>query len=211
MGLIKFKLNKSRQLVLVLSLLISPHLILAQKDYLDGYIITNENDTLFGKVKDRKSHPFGKLYKKIYLKQKHRKRKYSPNQIKSYQRGASKYESLNLEVSKHLINEIYTSDTNRGNKVFLKVLVKGYLTYYQLEFEYEDSDYIDAIDLYKRVNESNLQRVTQGVFGLKKEFLRNYFQDCPSLWYKIEKRELKDPIEIANYYNTWKINSIDQI
>ncbi|NOQ92748.1 MAG: hypothetical protein GQ552_08555 [Flavobacteriaceae bacterium] len=111
-----------------------------------------------------------------------------------------------MDISSHLINEKYTSIPNRGEKEFLKVIEKGYLTYYQREFEYSDSDYIDQISLFKRTDENFLVRVTQGVFGLRKKSLIAYFSDCPELVNKIENNQLKTPIEIARFYNLWKSN-----
>jgi len=90
-------------------------------------------------------------------------------------------------------------------KCFLKVIVKGYLTYYKWEFKEQESDYIWSKSLYKRKDEHSLVRVTQGILGLKKKSLAVYFQDCPELVYKIENGELKDPVEIAKFYNKWKV------
>jgi len=103
-----------------------------------------------------------------------------------------------------LINEKYASIPNHGEREFLKVIEKGYLTYYQREFEY--SDYIDQIDLFKRDNEDYLVRVSQGVFGLRKKSLAAYFNDCPELVEKIKNNELKTAIEITRFYNSWKFN-----
>lgn len=178
----------------------------AQKGYEIGYIITNSNDMLVGLVKDRKQPPFGELYKKVFFKKKHKKKKYRPNQIIAYKQGVREFESVWIDVSSHLINEKYTSVSNRGEKEFLKVIEKGYLTYYQREFEDSESDYIDYIDLFKRENENFLIRVTQGVFGLRKKSLIAYFSDCTALVNKIENNELKTPIEITRFYNSWKLN-----
>ncbi len=186
--------------------LLLPLSIHAQKDYERGYIITNSNDTLVGLVKDRKQPPFGKLYKKVYFKKKHKKKKYGPNQIAAYKQGERAFESMWMDVSSHLINEKYISIPNRGEKEFLKVIEKGFLTYYQREFEYSDSDYIDQISLFKRDNENFLVRVTQGVFGLRKKSLIAYFSDYPELVNKIENNELKTAIEITRFYNSWKSN-----
>jgi len=70
---------------LIFAFLILPILGFGQKDYQSGYIITNKNDTLIGHVKDRKSPPFGKIYKKIRFKNNNIiKRKYGPHQIIGY-------------------------------------------------------------------------------------------------------------------------------
>lgn len=178
--------------------------IFAQKDFETGYIITNNKDTITGFVKDRKSFPFGKLYKKIYFKNANSKRKYSPLQILGYRQGDREFESLWLDISSNLIDETYISEKGLGEKQFLKVDQRGFLTLYQREITDSESDYIDQIPLFKRANENYLQRVTQGMFGLKVKKLQVYFKDCPQLLKKIENQELKTPYEIALFYNKWK-------
>ncbi len=69
-----------------------------------------------------------------------------------------------------------------------------------------ESDNIDVVPLFKRSDESSLVRVTQGIFGLKKKKLSAYFEDCPRLVDKIVAGEIKDPVEIAYYYNHFKEN-----
>lgn len=192
-------------IVILFAGLLFPIVIYAQKDYESGYVVTNDNDTLVGLVKDRKQPPFGKLYKKVYFKNKHKKQKYSPNQIIGYKQGTREYESMWIDVSSHLIHEKYTSIPNQGEKEFLKVIERGYLTYYQREFEYADNDYIDQISLFKREDDNSLVRVSQGIFGLRKESLASYFNDCPDLVNKIVNEEIKTPIEIVRFYNSWRI------
>ena len=51
------------------------------------------------------------------------------------------------------------------------------------------------------MNEGHFIRVTQGLFGLRKNRLREYFGDCPILIEKIETGELRAPLEIAAFYN----------
>ena len=194
-----------KPLVLFIVFWMLPNLVFSQKNYENGYIITNDNDTIVGRVKDRKPPPFGKLYKKVYFKKKHKKKKYSPKQILGYKQGSREFESLWIDVSSHLYDEKYTSIQNAGKKEFLKVVVKGYLTYYQREFADSESDYINQIGLYKREDENFLVRVTQGIFGLKKKNLGVYFKDYPELVLKIKNGELKDPIAIVNFYNVWKM------
>lgn len=183
----------------------------AQKNYEKGYIITNQNKLVKGYVKDRKPNPFGKLYKKIYFKSRHRKRKYGPNQIKGYKQGTRTFESMWVSVSSDLINEKYKSIPNNGEKEFLKVIEKGYLTYYQREFTDQDSDYIDHISLFKRVDQDTYIRVTQGIFGLRRYSLIKYFSDSPELVKKIKNGQLKTPLEIIIFYNNYKAKNLNLI
>lgn len=192
-------------LYFILAILMLPLSAFAQNDYHNGYIITIKNDTIEGRVKDRKSPPFGRLYKKIRFKRKNIfARKYEPDKILGYKQGDNQYETRWIEVSNSFFRETYSSIPNSGERHFFKVVIRGYLTYYQWEYEDGESDYISSIDLFKREDEPVLTRVTQGIFGLKKKKLAKYFGDCPELVAKIQNKEFKDPVEVINFYNEWK-------
>ncbi len=184
--------------------LMIPFFFLGQKDFQSGYVVTKENDTLIGLVRDRKEPPFGKLYKKIIFKKGRKKKKFGPEEINAYKRGDNHFESLWIQDNTYPFQGKYLSKPNYGSKEFLKVIEKGYLSYYHWEFEDSESDYIDAIGLYKREEEDSFARVSQGIFGLKKKYLAKYFRDYPDLVSKIEYGELKDPVEIVKIYNLWK-------
>ena len=86
-----------------------PTLSFGQKDYQNGYVITNNNDTLVGRVKDRKPPPFGKIYKKVRFKNSNFiKRKYGPHQIIGYKQGNNQFESLWMSESNSFFQENYT-------------------------------------------------------------------------------------------------------
>ncbi len=56
------------KIILIIVILAYPVLVTGQKEYQKGYIVTNSNDTLYGKIRDRKLPPFGTIYKKIRLR-----------------------------------------------------------------------------------------------------------------------------------------------
>ncbi|QCX01989.1 hypothetical protein FGM00_18410 [Aggregatimonas sangjinii] len=188
----------------ILFLLTIPLSLFGQKQYEKGFVVLNNQDTLYGFVRDRKPSPFGRLYKKIRFKGEKGRSKYGPEQIRAYRKGGIIFESVWMQETGHFLSQNYTSIANVGEQRFLKVVVKGYLTYYQWEFEDADSDYIDAIDLFKKKDDTSLIRVTQGLFGLKRKSLKRFFKDCPPLVKKLEKKEFKHPIDVANFYNSWK-------
>ncbi|MBN2891039.1 MAG: hypothetical protein JXL97_04155 [Bacteroidales bacterium] len=182
----------------------------SQKNYGSGYIITNQNDTIYGFLKDRKPPPFGKLYSKIRFKEKSNSvfaKKYSPYQISGYKINNVEYESKWIKVDRFFLKEDYKCIENCGEKAFLKVIVKGYLTYYQWEYIDGESGYIDAVDLLNKQNENIYIKATQGVFGLKKDKLAAYFMDCPELAKQILTKQIKDPISVANFYNKYINNN----
>jgi hypothetical protein len=97
----------------------------------------------------------------------------------------------------------YLSRKGLGKQHFMKVREKGFLAYYHWEFMDQESSTIGAIDLFKRRDEDYFIRVTQGLLGLKMNNLENYFEDYPELMEKIRKKELKNPGDIAKFYNDW--------
>lgn len=73
-----------------------------------------------------------------------------------------------------------------------------------MEYDDQESGYFDAVDLFKRDNETDLVRATQGIFGLKRKLLSAYLYDCQELVSKINSRDIRDPAEAVNFYNRWK-------
>jgi hypothetical protein len=49
----------------IVSLFFSAHTSLAQRHYETGYVVLTSGDTLYGKIKDRKPGPFGRIYRQI--------------------------------------------------------------------------------------------------------------------------------------------------
>ena len=178
---------------------------IAQDDYQEGYVVTNANDTLYGMVRDRKTGAFGKLYKKIKFKGKRGKSRYAPKEIKSYKIGDITFESMPLISAGHFFDVEYEVSP-RGDFQFLKVVEKGYLSYYQLEYEDSDSGYVDNTAFFKKENGNILVRVNQGIFGLKRKKLAAFFIDCPELAERIRTKQIKDAMEIIHFYNDWKSN-----
>ncbi len=177
----------------------------AQKGYEAGYIVLSMKDTLHGSVKDRKDHPFGGLYKKIKFKNKRGKRTYKPSQILSYKRGEDLFESVWLSAaSSGFLNQDYKVTPSVGEQHFLKVVHKGFLSYYHWEYEDDDSGYIDTVGYFKKEGNSLLVRASQGILGLRRKRLAKFFDDCPKLAMKIRNKTIDNPTEIVEFYNKWK-------
>lgn len=177
----------------------------AQDDYQQGYVVTIANDTLYGMVRDRKSGAFSKLYKKIKFKGKKGKSKYAPKEIISYKIGAATFESMPLISAGHFFDSEYEVSP-RGDFHFLKIVEKGYLSYYLLEYEDSDSGYVDSTAFFKKENDDILVRVNQGIFGLKRKKLAAFLSECPELAQRIRTKQIKDALEIVHFYNDWKSN-----
>jgi hypothetical protein len=174
----------------------------SKKGYSSGFIVTNDNDTLTGLIKDRTAPPFTKIYKRIRLKDGGLfPKKFSPSKIRKYCTAEGCYESIWLDVERVFFRETYHSRSGRGEKVFMKMALDGFLSLYYLEFIDGDSGNLDYIELLKRKDEEYLIRVSQGIF-LRKQALIDYFHDCPELAERIERNEIKTPGDIVRFYNS---------
>ena len=187
-------------LLVSLGILLTFSPVLGQKGFSPGYVILNSGDTLQGSIRDRSED---KIYKKIRFRGENTGRnKYSPYQIKGYIINGSEFESFWFEEQTQFFMFNYFNVEGRGEKVFLRVLARGPLSCYLLEYIDPDSGYPDGFELFKRENDNFFERATQGIFGLKKNRLSRYLQDCPSLVEKIQSGHIKRPMEVVDYYNT---------
>jgi len=175
----------------------------AQKNgYAQGYIINFEGETIEGQVKDRSSRTFIELYKRIRFKPDNApfKRKYSPDEILGYGINDLYFESVPLyEETAFFKFRYYIHDSY--DRSFLKVISwEDDLTYFHWEYVDSESNYLDYIPLFYREGSDEMVRVTQGIRGLKRKRLIEYFWDCPDLVLAIEKKELKEINEVYNFY-----------
>jgi hypothetical protein len=176
-----------------------------QDGYQPGYVVLERGDTLNGLVMDRRETFTGtNLLAKVRFKptDRRRRKKYRPHQLLSYQVGDATYESQPIrQKGISLLDAHYEIDSDEGEWTFLRVISRGNLIHYQMEWVDEDNGTVEAADFFRKANERLLVRATQGVFGLKRKNLIKYFWDCPSLQQKIEQKVFKYSSEIAAYYN----------
>lgn len=176
----------------------------ARRGFEPGYVVTWQNDTIAGYVRDRSDSNFPDLYRKIRFRSSDGKgHKYGPKQIKAYQKGFESFETLWIHTFREFLVTRYISQPGVGKPHFMKIVRKGYLSYYH--WEYVDGEFqdIEHIPLFKREDGYSMVRVTQGILGLKKKRLSEFFQDCPDLVNKINAGEIRNPFEIHDFYNQW--------
>jgi len=188
-------------LILLFALIILPaH---AQKNgYSRGYIINFEGETIEGQVKDRSSGTFFELYKRIRFKPDNAsfKRKYSPDEILGYGINDQHFESVPLFEETAFFKFRYYIDESY-DRVFLKVISwDADLSYFHWEYVDSESNYLDYTPLFYREGSDQMVRVTQGVLGLKRKRLVEYFWDCPNLVQALNKKELNEIYEVYDFY-----------
>jgi hypothetical protein len=180
----------------------SPLMGQRQPDWQEGYVVKLSGDTLYGKVRDRSTGAFGSLYNRIRFKPhgKWGRRRYQPANLLSYKRGVDRFVVLQtISVSQFLRTYIRVVEEG-GQPGFYKVVAEGPLSLYHQEFSDPDNNFIDFIPYLKREGKSELIRATQGIFGLKKKRLSEFFRDRPDLVEKINNGTFKHPLDLVEAY-----------
>jgi len=173
-----------------------------KKGYSQGYIINSDGVILEGLVKDRSSGSFIGLYKRIRFKPGDAlfKRKYSAAEILGYGVNGQQYDAVPLLTESYFFKIRYYIHENR-DRVFLRVISSNEkLTYYHWEYVDDESNYLDYIPLFHKPGTGEMVRISQGILGLKRNRLSEYFWDCPDLLRALEKKELKEIDEVFNFY-----------
>lgn len=167
--------------------------------YEPGHVILINGDTLYGHVQDR--NDWG-LFRKIRFKdEKGKTKRYTAKDLKGYTMGIHSFESKWFAVESEFLRTTHYNRKGYGEQTFLKVLQRGPLMVYAMEFLYDDNSVATQYELFQRQGETLMERATQGLFGLKKKRLASYFWDCPTVVQKIENNSLRDPLEVAQFYN----------
>lgn len=193
----------TRFILLFFVLVLASSLSFSQKGYEYGTVITNKNDTIQALIKDRGYGIHGSRYKKIRVKDGGLiAKRYSPYDIKSYSVGNDMYESVWLSSTLRGLREVFVSERNQGKKHFLKVVVSGTVSLYYWEIRDYESGTNDYIELIKRKHQQEYIRASQGIFGLKTKRLAEYFSDCSLLVEKLNANELKNAVDVVNFYNS---------
>ena len=173
-----------------------------KKGYTQGYIINSEGKTIEGWVKDRSSGTFIELYTRIRFKAdtKGYKKRYGANEIQGYGYNNQHFESMPLMEESQFFNFRYYLDDSY-DRIFLKVITwTDDLTYYHWEYVDDESNYLDYTPLFHRPGSSEMVRVTQGILGLKRKKLAEYFRDCPTLVQALEQKQLSQIDQVFTFY-----------
>jgi len=179
-----------------------PSTLIAQRHYLPGYVVLQKGDTIYGKVKDRKPEPFGRIYGRIRFRDGGLfAKKFGSHELLAYKAGERFYESCWLSYQMSLFSSRMISVPGRGHKEFMRVMVKGPLSYYSIEHEQHESGYYNDIPYLKLEGNREMVRATQGIFGLKRKQLAAYFRDCKELQRAILEKEVNTVFEIVDFYH----------
>jgi len=187
----------------ILYLLVSPAFGQVTENYLEGYVVLLNGDTLRGKVMDRDVSAFGGLLKKIRFKpHKGWKKRYKPGEIKAYHRGEDNFLSIWLSSESRFFRQDFYSRPGQGEQVFIKIMHQGSIDLYHWEYTDEDNSTVDFIPLLKKPEAAEMVRATQGILGLKRKRLAEYFSDCPRLSSALLNKEITTVNEVIMIYES---------
>lgn len=180
---------------------------MAQASNTPDYIVLQTGDTLYGQVKHiRETGVRPKYYKKIRLTNtRGKQKKYKRKEVVAFRVNKVHYQGFWLSQSSRgiqFVNPRYDIDPQKGKKYFLRVISKGKLSHYHLEWWEQGESAMSWMDLLKKEDDSFLIRANQGLLGLKRKVLAKYFLNCPRLEEQIKKRQLKKVREVVNFYNS---------
>jgi hypothetical protein len=196
------KLSGKAFLPLILLALLTLPLEAQKKSYSPGHIVTLEGDTLQGWIKDRSSGTFTELYSRIRFKAENAffRKKISADEILGYACNGKVYETVPLCEASRFFTFRYYVDENYG-RVFLRLVSReGPLSYYHWEYVDAESSYLDYIPLFYLYDSDQMVRVTQGILGLKKKRLGEYFYNCPELIDAIYSGQVNEIQEVYDFY-----------
>ena len=173
-----------------------------KKEYEPGYIITLQGDTLVGQVRDRDPEPYTSVYSRIRFipEGKSSRKKFGPKQILGYRAGEREYVSLPLQEESFFLTIRYLLD-DTADPIFLRVIRRdGPLAWYHWEYIDDDNFYLDFFPLFHREGTSEMVRVTQGILGLKRKRLMEYFRQCPAMVDALAGDALREAEEVYDFY-----------
>lgn len=174
---------------------------------LDNIILVS-GDTLYGKVDYVKEQfVFSEFYKKIRLTDTNgRKRRFNRKKVLSYRVDGYDYESFTLDQETKLFREGRYLDTRyyidrNGVQHFLKVIRKGKLSLYELEWIDRDNNDLRSVDLINKAEDKFLLPANNMLRRVAIEAVSGYLSDCPEIQKKIMQKDFKYVFEVVDFYN----------
>lgn len=161
--------------------------------YKPGFVVKNNNDTLFGLVKHIENVPYRVLVNvKFKSNAEAKAESFLPDSLKEFVIDKTKY------VSKYL--------SLRKKKYFFQASIEGYLSYYELDFSEWGANRISHYVILQKRNDENLftYEVNNFFFPFKKK-LSEFLVYAPELSKKIKHNIYNemDIVTIVKEYNSF--------
>ena len=169
------------------------------------YLVLTSGDTLYGQVQFLAPPASDRVYlKKISLITSKQKTKFRLKEISAIHSNSTTYRLFRLENKVALPNpfrEYFHLNGNEGQLYVLKLIQQGQLSHYEWQWKEQGESTLTSTDLFIKSNDDYFIRATQGLLGLKRKALADYFTDCPELVRLLQEKQLNTPAQVVNFYN----------
>ncbi|KPM32959.1 Hypothetical protein I595_1386 [Croceitalea dokdonensis DOKDO 023] len=171
-------------------------------------VVLITGDTLYGKVDYfKEGFAWSEFYRKLRLTDtKGRKKRLKLKKVISYSVNGYDYESHTLDLVTKLFakgrffDSKYYIDQD-GEQHFLKVISKGKLSHYELEWIDRDNNDLESLGLIKKAEHNFFIPAENRLGRVVKKVVSDYLADCPELQRKITDKEMKYVFEVVDFYN----------
>lgn len=110
-------------------------------------------------------------------------------------------EESSLFQKGRLFDSYYYIDRKNGVQHFLKVVKKGKLSHYELEWIDYDNNDLESSGLIKKEEDIFFIQVENVIGRIAQKAVSYYLSDCISVVEKIVKKEFKYVFEVVDFYN----------
>lgn len=174
---------------------------------LDNIVLVT-GDTLYGKVDYfNEGFAWSEFYRKIRLTDTNgKKRRFNRKKVLSFRVNGYDYESFMLDEETKLFKNgrffdpKYYIDQN-GVQHFLKVITKGKLSHYELEWIDYDNNDLESSDLIKKMDDKFFIHADNVRGRVAQKAISRYLSDCQGIQKKIMKKDFKYVFQMVDFYN----------
>jgi hypothetical protein len=195
-----------KTLLFLLSFCVSTLHLKAHQPASTSHVVLLSGETIYGEVVYLDQNFSSTRYlKKIRVTTPEGKRKkYRTDKVAAFHTNGEDFEILRLEQSANLFSSDhakYHIDPKNGDTYILQRINAGALSHYTYSWWDQGDALEQSMDLFRKQGDAFFVRATQGMLGLKRKLLANYFSDCPDLAEMIRDKSLKNADEVVTFYN----------
>ncbi|PQV44924.1 hypothetical protein CLV33_11642 [Jejuia pallidilutea] len=194
-------------LVIILYVSSCRTIAIAKNEPLDNVVLIT-SDTLYGKVHYvNKGFAWSEFYRKLRLTDINgRKKRLKRKKVVSYRVNGYDYESYMLDQETKLFKNGRFFDSKYyidqdGVQHFLKVISKGNLSHYELEWIDYDNNDLESIGLIKKAEDNFFIPAENARSQVLKKVVSDYLSDCPEIQQRITKKDFKYVFQVVDFYN----------
>ncbi len=172
------------------------------------HIVLITGEKFYGKVDYfKEGFALSEFYGRIRLTDVNgRKRSFKRKKVLSFNVNGYDYKSYTLNEETKLFKNGRFLDTEYhisqdGVQHFLKVISKGTLSHYELEWIDHDNNDLESIGLIKKTEDNFFIPAENIRSQIAKKAVSDYLSDCPEAQKKIAEKDFKYVFQVVDFYN----------